>query len=98
MSFSRLDNLLKTGSGKTLDKIIRRARAMEDLTSRLRSALAEELAPQLMAANLREDGELVIICESSAWAARLRYEAETLMAAARESGQAVHKCTIKVRS
>jgi hypothetical protein len=98
MSFSRLENLLQAGSSNSLEKIISRAQAMEELTTRLRARLADEFSPHLVAANLRPDGELVIICASSTWASRLRYETETLMAAAREAGVPVHKCTIKVRS
>ncbi len=98
MSFSRLDNLLQASSGNSLSKIISRAQAMEALTSKLRSKLSPDFAQHLVAANLRPDGELVIICESSTWASRIRYEADTLMTVARTEGRPVLKCTIKVRT
>ncbi len=63
-------------------------------------ALARELPPDqgssVIAANIRDDGELVVICRSSAWASRLRFETDTLLAAARAHGADVDHCTIRV--
>jgi hypothetical protein len=69
---------------------------MGELTHILQSALNPELASSLKAANIREDGELVLICESSNWAARLRFESETLVNAARASGARVRSCRVTV--
>ncbi|MFQ5982715.1 MAG: DciA family protein [Woeseiaceae bacterium] len=96
MSIIRLENLLKTGSGGALEKIVQRAQNMGDLTSALRAVLPEEAQQQLIAANLRENGELVLICSSSSWAARLRFESEALIEAARITGADVSKCKVKV--
>lgn len=82
MSVIRLENLLKTDSGQPLELIVQHAKKMDDLTTRLRSVLGPEASGNLLAANLRDDGELVLICRSPSWAARLRFESETLLAAA----------------
>ena len=86
MPVKKLENLLKSGTSGTLDHIIRTASDMDSLTGALRAALAPELADHLVAANTRDDGELVIICSSSAWASRIRFESDTLLAAAGDAG------------
>jgi len=96
MPISRLDKLLNSAPSGTLDKIIQHAQDMESLTERLRDALGPDLGPQLLAANLRDSGELVLICSSSAWAARLRFETDGLVDALRASGTRVTGCRVKV--
>jgi hypothetical protein len=96
MSIIRLEKLLKTGSGGALEEIVQRAQNMDQLTAAIRSVLPEEAQSQLLAANLRENGELVLICSSSSWAARLRFESEQLIEAARLTGADVDKCKVKV--
>jgi len=96
MPIIRLENLLKSGAGGTLDKIVQRAQNMDALTTALRGELPADAGQNLVAANLRENGELVLICTSSAWASRLRFESEKLMAAARKSGLTVHSCRVSV--
>jgi hypothetical protein len=86
MTAKKLENLLNSGASGGLQTLIRTARDMEDLTAAVRAALAPELAEQVIAANLRDDRQLVIICPSSAWASRVRFEAEALLAAARKAG------------
>ena len=96
MGLTRLEKLLEAPGGSPLRTVIRRAREMDDLTVRLRAVLDAEAAPQLVAANLREDGELVIICSSPAWAARLRFESGALLEAARAAGLEALRCDVKV--
>lgn len=86
MTVKKLENLLKSGASGGLEKIIQTAQNMDSLTAALRAATAPENAENLLAANLRADGELVVICSSSAWASRIRFEEDTLIAAARQSG------------
>jgi hypothetical protein len=62
----------------------------------LRSQLSVEAAPHLLGANVRENGELVLICSSSAWASRLRFESDALLRAAQESGVAASSCQVRV--
>ena len=86
MPAKKLENLLKSGTSGTLDKIIRTARDMDSLTSALKAALRDDIAEHLVAANVRDNGELVIICSASAWASRIRFESEALLAAAEDAG------------
>ncbi len=96
MSIIRLEKLLKKGAGDGLDKIIQHAQKLDELTTALRAELPEEAALNLVAANLREDGELVLICASSAWASRLRFESEQLVQAARRLGFMVDRARVTV--
>ena len=96
MSVTRLKNLLKSSPGGDLDSLVERARQMGELTQRLQAVLEPGLASSLQAANLREDGALVLICQSSTWAARLRFEADKLMEAARSGGADVTSCKVTV--
>lgn len=96
MAKTSLQQLLDGGASGRLQKIIQNAQKMEALTLRLRAALEPAMAEHVLAANVRDDGQLVVICDSSAWAARLRYESDRLMAAARADGARVERCRIKV--
>lgn len=96
MPIVRLGQLLQSGSGDRLDKLVQHSRNMGNLAQILRSALPEDVAPHLLAANLRDPAELVLICSSSSWAARLRFESEGLLKAARQSGIKADSCTVKV--
>ena len=98
MSIIRLEKLLTTDSDNTLGKIIRRAQNMDDLTTLLRAIMPNEAQSHLLAVNLRENGELVLICSSSSWAARLRFESEQLIQAVRMTGADVSSCKVKVSS
>jgi hypothetical protein len=93
----RLENLLNDGAPDALDGIVRRARELGELTVTLRAALDSEAALHLLAANLRDDGELVLICSTPAWAARIRFDGDTLLRAAAEAGARAERCTVKVR-
>jgi hypothetical protein len=96
MSARKLDKLLGNRTGGNLGKIIQRAQKMDVLTSALKQSLDSDLADNLVAANVREDGELVVICSGSAWASRLRFEAETLLKAARNAGETPVSCRVRV--
>jgi len=96
MPIVRLGQLLQSGSGDRLDKLVEHSRNMGNLAQILKTALPEDVAPHLLAANLRDPAELVLICSSSSWAARLRFESEGLLKAARQSGIKADSCTVKV--
>lgn len=98
MASEKLKNLLNPSSGGDLGAIVQRARALGELTHGLCKALPEDYAGAIVAANLREDGELVVIAASSAWASRLRYETDTLLTAARSAGLTVTRCRVRVGS
>lgn len=92
----RLKNLLNPNVGEGLGGIVRRARELDGLAEALRKALPADEAAGIVAANIRDDGELVVLTESPAWAARLRYEAERLIQAARDTGATVTGCKVRV--
>jgi len=96
MSIIRLDKLLDSSSSDTLGKVIQRARDLDDLTTLLRAELDPDTGLSLLAANVRDNSELVVVASSSAWAAKLRFEGEKLMQAARSSGTPVTSFRIRV--
>ena len=96
MPADKLEDLLNPSNAGDLGKIVKRARRMGELTNILSSALPESDKLAIVAANVRDDGELVIICASPAWASRLRYETETLLKAARDAGISAHTCRVRV--
>jgi hypothetical protein len=69
---------------------------MDALRQALQKALPEDHANSIAAANIRDDGQLVILAKSSAWASRLRFETEALIEAARATGADVMSCTVRV--
>lgn len=96
MPIHHIKQLLGTDSGTSLDSIVRHARHMGNLAQKLREVLPEEARSELVAANLRDDGELVIICRSASWASRLRFESELLLDTARRTSPAAARCTFRV--
>jgi hypothetical protein len=96
MAKNELKNLLSHCSEGDLASVIRRARELGQLTDALSRALPEDCAGAIVAANLRADGNLVVIASSSAWASRLRYETDTLLAAARDAGLQPVACRVRV--
>jgi hypothetical protein len=98
MPIIRLDKLLKSGPEGNLRKIIQRAQDMDDLTARLRGKLDEEMAENLLAANIRGNGELVLVASSSVWAAKIRFEGERLMRAASDENIEVTSFRVRVAS
>jgi hypothetical protein len=96
MTTSKLENLLNPCNDGDLAKVVDRAKRMGELTEILSRALPVAHRSAIVAANVREDGELVVICASSAWASRLRYETDKLLQAAKDAGISAHTCRIRV--
>ena len=96
MAQNDLKRLLNPNNDGELADVIRRAREMGELTHILCNSLPDDCAGAIAAANVRDDGSLVVIATSPAWASRLRYEADTLIAAARDAGGNVSRCRIRV--
>ncbi len=96
MAAKQLGNLLNLKGNGELGDIVRRARDMGELTKTLSNVLPDDLAWNLVAANIREDRELVLICRSSAWAARMRFEEKALINAAKEHGINVDRVSVRV--
>ena len=96
MPFKRLENLLNPNDDGELGDIIRHAQDMGELIQILQEVLPAESKGSISAANIRGNGELVILASSPAWAAKLRFDADCLMQAARDSGAEVSTCKIRV--
>lgn len=96
MAENDLKNLLNPNSGGDLGKLVQRARELGELTHTLCESLPDEFSGAIVAANVRADGDLVVIAASSAWASRLRYEADALLASARLAGHKATSCRIRV--
>ena len=96
MPAKSLENLLNPCQNGDLGSIVRRAKDMGELATALARSLPAAEAESIVAANVREDGELVVVCQSSAWAARLRFASDTLLAAARAHGTKADRCLIRV--
>ena len=96
MAAKRLENLLNPSKDGDLANIVQRARDMGELASALARALPPDEGASILAANVREDGELVVLCRSSAWASRLRFAADVLLEAAKAHGAPASRCSVRV--
>jgi hypothetical protein len=96
MARKQLKDLLNPCGDGELADIVRRARDLGSLARSLGEALPDEYAGAIVAANVRDDGELVVIASSSAWASRLRYETDALLDAARNAGVRASACRVRV--
>ena len=96
MAEKDLKKLLNPSNDGELAGVVRRAREMGELTHVLSESLPGEYAGAIAAANVRDDGSLVVIATSPAWASRLRYETEALLSAARDAGRKVSQCRVRV--
>jgi hypothetical protein len=66
------------------------------LVATLQRALPADLAGSIHSANIRDDGTLVVLAATSAWASRLRFEGEVLSAAAAATGAEISGFTVRV--
>ena len=96
MALKKLDNLFKTGDENSLEKLVHRAQEMDDLTASLQGAIRGLDAREIVAANLRDDGDLVVVCRNASWAARLRFESEQLLFAAQSKGFPAKRVRVRV--
>ncbi len=96
MPFKSLENLLNPNDDGGLGDVIRHAKDMGELVHKLQQALPDDLSASIRAANIRDNGELVILAASPAWAAKLRFESDALLAAARDAGTEATSCTVRV--
>lgn len=96
MTAKSLENLLNPNKNGDLGSIVQRAKDMSSLAASLAGAVGRDEGASIAAANVREDGELVVLVRSPAWASRLRYLTDTLLDTARAQGYAADRCTIRV--
>ena len=96
MPIKSLENLLNPNNDGGLGDIIRHARDMGELVHKLQQALPDDMTTSIQSANIRGNGELVVLASTPAWAAKLRFEANRLMATARTTGADVTSCVVRV--
>jgi hypothetical protein len=96
MSIKSLEKLLNPNDDGGLADIVRHAQDMGELVTALQRALPDDMTQSIRAANIRDNGELVILAASPAWAAKLRFEADALMNAARQGGAEVTSYKVRV--
>ncbi len=96
MPIKSLENLLNPNDDGGLGDLVRHAREMGELADQLQQALPDDMKTSICAANIRDNGDLVILASSPAWAAKLRFEADRLMTTARQTGADVTSCSVRV--
>ena len=95
MSPSKLKSLsqLLGTPDSALARLAATARQKLALVEHIRSGLPADLAAELLHCAVNEDGTLIVRTSSPEWAARLRFENETLLALSRE----IHPETTSVK-
>lgn len=76
------------GLDPALVKLAQKAAAAASLTEKLRQSLPESLRPHIVAAARRGD-DLVVIVDSAAWSARVRYAGPRLREQLQAAGEPV---------
>jgi hypothetical protein len=80
-----------------LDALARRAAAARSLTARVQAELPEPLRAHVLSAS-RRDADLVVIVDSAAWSARVRYAGRRLKAQLEAAGEPqIGRVRVKVR-
>ncbi len=90
--------LLATQFSGEFEQTIQRSEKLRQLWHRLRRKLDADLASHCQLQNLR-DGMLIIACDSTAWATRLRYQIPTLLEAMHHimGHEGIHDIQIRVQ-
>lgn len=79
------------------DALVRKASEARSLTRRVQDELPETVRPHVLSAS-RRDLDLVVIVDSAAWSARVRYAGRRLKAQLEAAGEPeIGKVRVKVR-
>jgi len=78
-----LSQLLETPNS-ALGRLARVARQKLALVEHIRNGLPADMAPELVHCSISDNGTLIVRASSPEWAARFRFENETLLALSRE--------------
>jgi hypothetical protein len=81
---------------KALGALATAAERHLELATRVRSVLGEPLGSYVSACNLRPDGTLMVTATNPERAARLRFEAETILGACRKHFPAATRVKVRV--
>jgi hypothetical protein len=87
---------LSAGLGPLIARLEKRAKAVQDVSARVRSALESPEKEHFLSASYRED-VLVISMDSAVWCARVRYDQQRLIEALHAAGETrVTKIRVRV--
>jgi len=92
----KLQSLLDKKALSALGRITEHAAQMDGLLRAVAAALPEPARTGIVAANLRDSGELLVFCRSAAVASRVRFETETVKTAALDAGFAADRVIVRV--
>ena len=73
MPIKRLENLLNPSNDGGLGDIIRHAKDMGELVHKLQQALPDDISASIRSANIRDNGELIILASSPAWGGQVTF-------------------------
>ena len=96
MTTKPLKSLLESASSP-LSRLAERASAMLSLRDTVIAGIDDDAAGHIRDVNLTEDNVLVVIVNSAAWAARLRFHSDAMLTAARRHGIQATRCQVRVR-
>ena len=74
------------------------AQSRVELADRVRAGLPAPLNRHIEACNLRDDGTLVVTTTSPEWAARLRFEGDSILSRCRQQHPGAARVKIRVQS
>jgi hypothetical protein len=81
-----------------LGQLVAGAEKHKSMIMQVKSCLDPELARHLIGVNTRDD-TLVLVCDSAAWATRLRYKGDELLASLQQRYElTLHRVKVKVRA
>lgn len=87
---------LLVGRDNTFSQLVLRSRQIENLTQQVRQLTAEPLRRHIVAATINDE-TLVIVADSPAWAAHLRYRAEDIRISLNlKQGHSLQKSKVRV--
>lgn len=96
MASKQIGELLNLKNNGELGRTLKRSEEIGQLTRALADALPEDLGASVLSASTNEEGTLEIRANSSAWAARLRFEEDTLLEVARQHGVDARSVRVRV--
>jgi hypothetical protein len=87
---------LISSNKSSLGQLAQEARSRLELTDHIRMALPAELAAEMTACALDANNTLIVRASNPAWATRLRFESERLLALCRERHPETRSVKVKV--
>ena len=96
MSAKHIGDLLKPNDNGGLAATLKRTQRIAELTSVLSAALGGEAGASIVSASVDDSRVLHVKTSSSAWAARLRFDSDKLLAAASDGGWPASSLKVQV--